>query len=175
MFTRNLAVLIALSLSTCAAQTATDKPPEPESIGVFFYLDSATQTLKRLPKEDWKRHSKAGWTSVTTDLKLDGASSPFRIRASDKNIFIFRASEDSAEKSKLYKFTVKGDRREFEQGKWRRRDYKPNPGEAVDISKFGESSYRIVPEAPLEPGEYALFTGDTAAVVFTFGVDASGR
>jgi hypothetical protein len=175
MLIKNWAILIVLSLSTCAAQTATDKTPEPESIGVFFYLDSSTQTLKRLPKEDWKRHSKAGWSSVATDLKLDGTSSSFRIPAGAKDIFIFRASEDSAEKAKLYRFTVKGDRREFEQGKWKRRDYKPNPGEPVDISKFGESSYKIVPEAPLEPGEYALFTGDTAAVVFTFGVDASGR
>jgi hypothetical protein len=175
MFIRNLAVLIALSLSTCIAQTATDKPAEPESIGIFFYLDSATQTLKRLPKEDWKRHSKAGWTSVTTDLKLDGTSSSFRIPASAKDIFVFRASEDSAEKAKLYRFAVKGDGREFEQGKWKHRDYQPNPGITVDISKYGESSYKIVPEAALEPGEYALFTGDTGAVVFTFGVDASGR
>jgi hypothetical protein len=175
MFIRNWAILIALSLSTCAAQTAADKPPEPESIGIFFYLDSATQTLKRLPKEDWKRHSKAGWTSVATDIKLDGASSSFRIPASAKAIFVFRASEDSAEKAKLCRFTIKGDRREFEEGKWKRRDYQPNPGVTVDIAKFGDSSYKIVPEAPLEPGEYALFTGDTGAVVFTFGVDASGR
>jgi hypothetical protein len=175
MFIRSWAVLIALSLSTCAAQTAIDKPPEPESIGVFFYLDSATQTLKRLPKEDWKRHNKAGWTTVTTEIKLDGTSSSFRIPADAKNIFVFRASEDSAEKAKLYRFAIKGDRREFEPGKWKRRDYQPNPGVTVDIAKFGESSYKIVPETPLEPGEYALFTGDTAAVVFTFGVDPSGR
>ena len=172
MFMQNWATLIVLSLSACAAQTATDKAPEPESIGVFFYLDSATQTLKRLPKEDWKRHHKTGWSSTATDLTLDGTSSSFRIPAGGKGMFVFRASEDSAEKAKLCRFIIKGDRREFEQGKWKHRDYKPNPGIPVDIAKFGEASYKIVPEAPLEPGEYALFTGETGAVVFTFGVEA---
>ena len=43
---------LALSLSACAAQTVAYKTPEPESIGVFLYLDSTTQTLKRLPKEN---------------------------------------------------------------------------------------------------------------------------
>jgi|SRR5208283_306830 len=175
MFIQKLAILIALSLSICAAQTATNKPPEPESIGVFFYFDSASQTLKRLPREEWKRHSKAGWTSVTQDLKLDGTSSSFQISSNDKPTFIFRASEDSAEKAKLHRFTIKSGRREFETGKWKRRDFIPSPGITIDISKFGESSYKISPEAPLEPGEYALFTGDTEGVVFTFGVSASGR
>lgn len=175
MFIQKLAVLIALSLAICAAQTATNKPPEPDSIGVFFYLDSTSQTLKRLPREDWKRHSKAGWTTVTQDLKLDGTNSSFQISSNDKPTFIVRASEDSAEKAKLYHFTVKGDRREYESGKWKRRDFIPNPGVTIDIAKFGESSYKIVPEAPLEPGEYALFTGETEGVVFTFGVGASGK
>ena len=175
MFMRTWVILLALSLSACAAQTVADKMPEPESIGVFFYLDSTTQALKRLPKEDWKKHSKAGWTTVSTDLKLDGPSSPFRIPAAAKTVFVLRASEDSAEKTKLYRFDVKGGRREYEIGKWKRRDFVPNPGISVDISKFGESSYKIVPESPLGPGEYAMFTGDTQSVVFTFGVDASEK
>src|SRR5215469_12784522 len=52
-----LTAIIALAFGSCAAQTAIDKSPEPDSIGVFFYLDSSTQTLKRLPQEDFKRHS----------------------------------------------------------------------------------------------------------------------
>jgi hypothetical protein len=175
MTIREWAIVIVLSLSTCAAQTPTSKPAEPESIGVFFYLDPATQTLQRLPKEDWKRHSKQGWTTITTDMKLEGTSSSFHISSGDKAAFIFRASEDSAEKAKLYRFEIKGGQREYVQGKLKKRDFIPNPGVGVEITKFGESSYKIVPEARLEPGEYALFTGDTEGVVFTFGVSASGR
>jgi hypothetical protein len=44
--------MIAFSLMIHAAQTATDKALEPAaSIGVFFYLDSSTPTLKDLHRK----------------------------------------------------------------------------------------------------------------------------
>src|SRR5258708_35495922 len=66
-----LVPMIAFSLVFCAAQTATDKAPEPDAIGVFFYLDPATQTLKRLPTEEFKRHS-GGFASVTHSVRVSG-------------------------------------------------------------------------------------------------------
>src|ERR1035438_4429686 len=175
MFIQKWAVLIALSFGTCAAQTATNKPPEPELIGVFFYLDSATQTLKPLPREEYKTHS-GGFTTITQEVKLDGTASSFHISSNDKVAFVFRASEESAEKAKLYRCSINGGRREVVLGKLHRADFKPNPGLPVDITKFGESSYKIVPQAPLDPGEYALLTGVTQTpVMFTLGVSPSGR
>jgi len=174
MFMQKLAVIIALSLSFCAAQTAATKPPEPESIGIYFYLDPATQTLKRLPMEDYKKHTGTGWTTVTDNVKIAGSASSFHISASDKIAFIFKASADEAERARLYRFTVKGDKREYELGKWKRRDFTPNRGIVVDIVKYGESSYKLTPETTLEPGEYALTMHENDRV-FTFSVSAAGK
>jgi hypothetical protein len=172
MSVQKLAIMIALSLSICAAQTATDKPPEPESIGVFFYLDSATQTLKRLPTEEFKKH-RGGFGSITDSVKVSGEASSFRIAANDKTTFIFKVFKDEdAGKAKLFQFTVKGEGREYELGKWKRRDFTPNPGLTLNVAKFGESSYKLSSEVRLDPGEYALTIGSQ---LFTFGVSASGK
>lgn len=162
-----LSPMIALSLIICAAQTASDKVPEPDSIGVFFYLDSATQTLKRLPTEEFKRHS-GGFAAVTQSVRVSGDASSFHLSGSDKAAFVFKVFKDEeAAKAKLFQFSVKGSEREYDLGKWKRRDFTPNTGLAVDVAKFGASSYKLTPETPLSPGEYALTLGPT---VFTFGV-----
>lgn len=163
--------MIAVSLSICAAQTTAKKPAEPDAIGVFFYLDPATQTLKRLPQEDFKRHT-GGFGAVTTSVRVSGDASQFHFAASDKTTFVFKVFKDEeASRAKLFQFNVKGSEREYDLGKWKRRDYTTNVGLSVDVAKFGESSYKLTPGTPLSPGEYALTLGPT---VFTFGVSASG-
>ena len=162
-----LAAMITFSLLVCAAQTAADKALEPESIGVFFYLDSANQTLKRLPKEEFKKHT-GGFGSITETVKVAGEASALRLAGNDKTVFVFKVFKDEeASRAKLFQFNVKGSEREYELGKWKRRDYTPNTGLSVNVAKFGESSYKLTPETPLSPGEYALTLGPT---VFTFGV-----
>ena len=162
-----LAAMIAFSLIVCAAQTALDKPQEPESIGVFFYLDSSTQTLKRLPQEEFKKHT-GGFGSITESVKVSGDASSFHFAGNEKTTFVFKVFKDEqASGAKLFQFNVKGSEREYELGRWKRRDYTPNVGLSVNIAKFGESSYKLTPETPLSPGEYALTLGPT---VFTFGV-----
>lgn len=163
-----LAAVLTVCLTIGAAQTGIDKPIEPESIGVFYYLDSSTQTLKRLPQEDFRRHS-SGFSSVTTSIRVSGESSSLRVAKGDAT-FVFKVFKDEeASKAKLFQFSVKGSEREYELGKWKRRDYTPNVGLSVDIAKFGTSSFKLTPGTPLSPGEYALTLGPT---VFTFGVGA---
>src|SRR5690348_15498198 len=77
-----LAAVLTVCLTIGAAQTGIDKPIEPESIGVFYYLDSSTQTLKRLPQEDFRRHS-SGFSSVTTSIRVSGESSSLRVAKGD--------------------------------------------------------------------------------------------
>jgi hypothetical protein len=162
-----LATMFALSFNICAAQTATDKSPEPESIGSFFYLDSTAKTLKRLPQEDFKKHS-GGFSSVTQSVLVSGDASPFHVAGSDKTTFVFKVFKDEeASRAKLYQFNVKGSEREYDLGKWKRRDYTPNTGLSVNVAKFGEASYKLTPETPLKHGEYALTLGPA---VYTFGV-----
>jgi hypothetical protein len=171
MFAQKRLVVIALLLSVCAAQTETGKLPEPESIDVFFYLESGTQTLKQLPKEDYKKHRGGAW-SITDNVKVAGAASSFQIANNEKPTFVFKASVESAEKAKLFRFTVKGTEREYELGKWKRRDFTPNEGLSHTLAKFGDSSYKLIPDEALAPGEYALVF---STAVFTFGISPSSR
>src|SRR5260370_14908710 len=104
--------MIAFWLVFCGAQTATEKAPEPDTIGVFFHLDSATQTLKRLPQEDFKRHS-GGFSSITQSVRVSGDASSFRCAANDKATFGFRVFQDEqAAGAQPFQFHVQGSGRE---------------------------------------------------------------
>ena len=41
-------------------------------------------------------------------------------------------------------------------------------GTPIEITKFGDSSYKVVPKSPLGPGEYRM---DLGGRLFTFGID----
>lgn len=164
-----LASAIIVSLAFCSAQTATDKQMEPDSIGVFYYVDSSSNTLKRLPQEEFKRHT-GGFGSITQSIRVSGGTSPFHFAGGEQAAFLFKVFKDEeASKAKLFVFNVKGSEREYPLGTWKRRDFTPNVGLPVNISKFG-TSFKLSPVNPLGPGEYALTLGPT---VYTFGVNAS--
>ena len=164
-----LALAIVVSLAFCTAQTATDKQMEPDSIGAFYYVDSSTNTLKRLPQEEFKRHT-GGFGSITQSIRVSGDASPFHFAGSDQAAFLFKVFKDEeASRAKLFQFNVKGSEREYDLGKWKRRDFTPNVGLPVNISKLG-GSFKLSPASPLSPGEYALTLGPT---VYTFGVNTS--
>ena len=163
----HLGAIFGILSAICAGQSTMGKSPEPDAIGVFFYLDPATQMLKRLPNEEFRRHS-GGFASLTTSIKVAGEASQLQIQSNPNITFVFKVfKEEAAAGAKLFRFDVKGSEREYELGKWKRRDYTPNPGVPVNISKFGDSSFKLSAETPLERGEYALTLGPT---VFTFSV-----
>lgn len=168
MSLQKLLFVFACTLSICIAQEA-NKPAEPETIGVFFYQDPATQALKELPKEDFKKHRGTGWASVTDSVKVAGTASSFHITSNDKLTFVIRTSQDSAERAKLFQFTVKDGGREYQLGKWHRRDFEGNHGLPLTIAQFGNSSFKLLTQSSLEPGEYALAIGSG---VYTFAVSA---
>src|SRR5260370_40411548 len=110
--------MIAFWLVFCGAQTATEKAPEPDTIGVFFYLDSATQTLKRLPQEDFKRHS-GGFASLTQSVRVSGDASSFRFSGNNKTTLGFKVFKDEqAAGAELFQFNVKGSESGSDLGKW---------------------------------------------------------
>ena len=156
---------------TAAGQTSSAKAAEPDSIGVFFYLDSASQTLKCLPQEDYKRHTSSGLAHTTQSVKVAGEASTFRV-ASDNAAFIFQAADVELPHVKLFLFAVKNSEREYELGTRKGRDLVTNKGVTINIAKYGQSSYKLTPADPLKTGEYALTYGGT---LFTFGVGESGK
>jgi hypothetical protein len=151
------------------AQTEASKPAEPEAIGAFFYLEPATQVLKELPKEDYKKHRATGWNTVTDNVKVAGSGSSLHITSNDKLTFVIRTSQDLAQKAKLFQFTVKDGGREYQLGKWHRRDFEGNHGLPLTLARFSDNSFKLITQSSLEPGEYALATGQG---LYTFAVSA---
>jgi hypothetical protein len=168
---RNLALslLLTLSLGACSAQSASSKPPEPEAIGEVNLLDSSNMTLKPLPQETWKAKGRPGWRTATGSIELPGERSAFRISVGEQPQFVFKTGTPEA--VKLYLFVQKKNSRicdlvKVKAGWTQERDYAP--GIPVEVTKFGESSYKLVPKSPLAPGEYGI---DLSGGLFTFGVD----
>jgi hypothetical protein len=166
MSLRNLVFvsLFVLPLCLCKAQTAPAKPVEPTAIGVVYHLDSTSQELKPLPDEQWKQ-TYHGSDPCYTSIEVSGVRSSFRLKVDDKLEFVFKTG--SPEKVSLYHFDVNKKRRRFDFDMGRPGSH-PIKGLPVEVSAFGEKSYRLLPKSPLDPGEYAIIIADE---VYTFGVD----
>jgi hypothetical protein len=107
---------------------------------------------------------------MTYSIQVSRDRSSFRLKVGDKLEFVFKTG--SPEKVSLYRFDQKSNKRRFdyEKGHGRNGDsgLEPIKGLPVEVSKFGESSYQLVPASPLTPGEYAIMIAEEA---YTFGVD----
>jgi len=176
---RKLVLLLVFSLVDCAAQSAGSKSLEVQSIGVVYFLDSSSQTMKPLPEEMFKiGHSSvfktayAGAAMIASD-DVSGGRSSFRL-STGKPEFVFRFG--TPENAKLYVSTQNKNQRRFAAV----RVNKDNsvailPGIPVEITQFGESSYKMVPQSSLSPGEYSIILAGSAQAksrtLFTFGID----
>lgn len=162
------ALLLSLSLAAFGVQPSTVKPVEPEAIGEVFHLDLSHQALMPLPDELWKAKGKAGWNSSKGLLDIPGEHSSFRLKTDDKVEFIFKTGNPEA--VRLYPFTLKKNHRQYELVKLKGggRERETHQGIPIEIRKYGDSSYKLLPKSPLEPGEYGI---DIAGKLYTFGID----
>lgn len=118
---------------------------------------------------------------IFTGIELSGIGLPFRIVADNKTEFVFKTG--NPEQARLFLFTVNAKKNyrscilvssksEGFWGLYQNSDWEP--GIAVDITKFGDSSYKLTPRQPLGPGEYALLIGENArrdsTKLFTFAL-----
>jgi hypothetical protein len=191
MFMRCLPSLLLLSIASGEAQSAGSQLDIP-SVGVVYLLDSATQSLKPLPVEQWE----VGHTSVfksayghkhTNSISLDmtGARSAFRI-TNDKPEFVFNFA--SPENATMYASEENKNARRFaiETLNVKDNSIANIPGLPIEISQLGPSSFKLVPKSSLHPGEYTITLkaaapggaepeqkkkGRRPFQYFTFGVD----
>jgi hypothetical protein len=169
MSLRNLLVfsLLVLPFGLCNSQTTPAKPIEPTAIGVIYHLDPVNQELKKLPDEQWKQV--LGRNMLDIVIQVPGVGSSFHVKAGERSEFVFKTG--SPEKVSLYSLVQKKNKREFQIQKQPSRfnpATEPIKGLSIEVSKFGESSYMLVPASPLAPGEYAIVIADE---LYTFGVD----
>ena len=165
--------MLVLPLGLCKAQSAPAKPIEPTAIGVVYHLDPTSQELKPLPDEQWRKGTSGNTSPWHPNpdyllLVISGASSSFRIRVDERAEFVFKTG--SPEQVSLYRLGQKDSKRQLAYAKPNNRGgiREPVKGLPVEVSTYGERSYKLVPASPLTPGEYAIIIADE---VYTFGVD----
>lgn len=159
-------LFLFLSLSFCVAQQAPATPVEPKAIGVVYRLSPSTQELVRLPVEDAQEQGGAR-DPRKIYVEVKGQQSSFRIKTGESTEFVFNTG--NPEKVSIYLFEQKKNKRQVQTMMLDiRGGGKLLKGLPAEVSKYGESSYKLVPASPLTPGEYVIFLGDQ---VYTFGVD----
>jgi len=166
--------ILAISFCYCFGQSTNSKPVEPTVIGDVFLLDSSTQTLKPLPSEPWQEtttHMGALSGGYMHSVQLPGNQSTFRLRAEEKAEFVFKVG--NPENVTLYPCVQKKHQRLANYAKdqlhanWTA-DKTSIAGLPVEITQFGDSSFKLAPKASLGPGEYVI---STSTKMFSFGID----
>lgn len=110
---------------------------------------------------------------MTGSLEVAGEHSPFRM-AVGKPEFVFTFA--SPENARLFTSTIEKKNRRFAIDAINKDNtMRYFPGVPVDITQFGESSFKLVPKSPLPPGEYAIILEGSPQAkdrrIFTFGID----
>ncbi len=157
----------AISGGSTSSDPKGDKsiPLDAPSIGVVYLLDVTSRTLKPLPEEPWKAQARDNVGAI----EIAGQHSYLRV-VTGKPELVFKIG--NPENAKLYALNVdvgKKNQRWFSLVHKTGKAREVSPGIPIEIKKVGESSYELVPEPTLRPGEYAVLLSGSR--VFTFGID----
>jgi hypothetical protein len=173
----------SLFLPLCPLKAQQAAPlPEPEYAATVYWLDSAANKLVPLERKQLNAAAKAkafGFGGIKATMEVTGPKSQVRFPVGQKLEFVVRAPQDLDPQTlaEIVTLTVKKNHRELTyveskgvfglKGAKGQGDASNQPFEAV---KYGQSSIKITPAAPLNPGEYAI-RAPNQAIVFCFGVD----
>jgi hypothetical protein len=148
------AVLLTIPLAVLAAEKYDGpRPPKPD-VAYLVHADNLIPTEALEAKDDGGLYT------------VPGASSTARTPLAEP-IFLIQSDKILPERLELYRWEVKGGRRELATGKGKRR------GSAhplhLSVNKVDGRLYRIEASEPLENGEYSLSPNDSNQV-FCFEV-----
>lgn len=165
-----LAILAFFSVGICTAQSSDDKPLEPTAVGQVYLIDASAHELRPLLQEIGKESTRGkGLNAIVYYVEFSGTHSAFRVKSGAKTEFVFKVG--SPESVSLYPCSAKKKREAdyaTERGTMHGINKQPILGLPAEVTQYGQSSYKLVPQSPLAPGEYLINTG---AKMFTFGVD----
>jgi hypothetical protein len=143
-------------------------PADAPLIGEVYLFDLSNQTLRPLPDEPWTARADRRDAGV---IEVSGDRARVRI-VDDRPAFVFKIG--NPENVKLYALTI-DDKDKKKIGRWFSlvhavgKTRQVSPGMPIEITKFGSSSFKLVPKQSLRPGEYAVLL--SGSKVFTFGID----
>jgi hypothetical protein len=170
-----------------AAAQGSHKVQEPEFNGIVFYLDpsGALVPLERQNATADVKMKAMGWGGMRSSNTYNGPKSPVRFKEGQNIRFVVRnpylpgsgieprpdrlvtldVLKTSTNKRELGVMNTPGVGAAFGQkGKIEQETLRP-----LSFSRYGEQSYQISPEKPLEPGEYLIRYGLSES--FLFGID----
>jgi hypothetical protein len=180
MAASSLAVFIAVGALN--AQSEPSAPvAEPQYINGFYAVD-VNGKLIELEHKTVTFHSKVralpGYASVKMTTEFKPGGSPVRIAATAQFVVRGRAPIDPLSRFELRALKGSKTHREFVMtqalGSIFGGSATSNLDEgavAIRFEEYGANSYRITPDKPLAPGEYALAVRGLVSELYCFGVD----
>ena len=167
-----MAVFALLSSSVAIGQES--NVAEPEYIGVVYHLDS-TGKMGALDRQRFRYKAGLkglvfGGAKLTADL--EGKSAALRVPSNEKMSFVVQLPYGSdPRKIQLFSFEVKDGNRQLviTSGSVFKGQTLTLPIQ-LNITRFGQNSYKLTPTDVLAVGEYA-FIAENSVDLFCFGVD----
>ena len=164
-----------LALSSSIAIGQDRNASKPQYIGVMYYLDTSGSLLaldreSPRPKTGLKAF---GFGGARAAVLIDGERASLRVPVNQTASFVVGLPIGlDPRKFGLYSLAVKSGKRQLViptgnvfRTQLERLDIQLN------ISRYGENSYRLAPGSELPPGEY-VFMSEDSAEAFCFGIDA---
>ena len=165
-----IALVIALvgTITLIAQNEKTPAIHEPDTVGVIYYMDAATNSLVALERQTGKIVK--GFLSVSVEIKLE--RSPVRIKEGENQDFVMNLpSGIDPNKYELFIMEVGKDKRRTVLGKAKMvTSERVRSTVAMEVKRYGSSSYRLTPAQKLPVGEYCLSPNDSNEQ-FCWGVD----
>ena len=183
-------VSVALILFFVAVAWTEDgkNPSEPPSFSVPYYLDTSANLIpleSQVVRVRHKYHA-LGFAGTTTVYLVEGEKSPVRLKTEAKPEFVVRLKEnvDPLEFVQLFHFEGIGGSRVMSIGDFDafgRLSKITLLKSSVDFnaSKYGVSSFKLIPVQRLAPGEYCMTVrlatkAENKSSGFCFGIDKVG-
>ena len=177
-----LSLTVFIAVGALKAQNETSATvAEPQYINSFYGVD-ANGKLIDLERQTVTFHTKTrllpGYASVKMTTEFKPGRSPVRIAAAAQFVVRGRASIDPLSRFELRALKGSKDHREFVMSQGHGTilggSATSNPEEgavAIRFEEYGANSYRMTPDKPLAPGEYALAMRGLVSELYCFGVD----
>ena len=167
--------LVTFALLPCTLQTGQERDPsKPAYIGIVYYLDHSAKLIvldRQVPRP--KANINAfGFGGAKAVVELDAERASLRLPSNQEQSFVVElASGVDPREFRLYPLAVRNGKRQLiiSSGSIFRGQQVRLPIQ-INISRYGEKSYKITPGSKLAVGEYAFMAGGSTEL-YCFGVD----
>lgn len=153
------------------------KVNEPEIINVIYYLDSINSKLIPLERQIAKTKTKRsilGYAGIKKIKEIEGNKSTYSLKNDMNQEFVVQLpSGIDPAKIQLFQFDIKKEKRILLlQRTFLTQTAGPGPCQ-INITKYGQSSYKLTPVNKLECGEFGFILNIDAEIsdVFCFGIE----